>query len=210
MLRTALITAAAWLIAGSALADEIHGCVKNRNGKLRIVGVQGACRPDKETPVTWNTEGPQGPAGAQGEQGPEGDPAPEPARFQLVGFTSATFQGNVGILAYSAACQAEFATSRWCTTKEVFETTPIPGALSGAAWVKPLLDGAGFDVSGHSSLSGHLCDAWVSASSTRNGLVVVIDSATSVSPSLFPYSGFFFETCDKALPLPCCAPVAAP
>ena len=52
MLRTALAIASAWLITGPALADQIHGCVKNRNGKLRIVGVQGACKPDKETPVT--------------------------------------------------------------------------------------------------------------------------------------------------------------
>ena len=42
-------------------------------------------------------------------------PAP-PLGFQLVGFTSATFDGSQGVLGFTLACQAEFPGSRMCTS----------------------------------------------------------------------------------------------
>ena len=63
---------------------------------------------------------------------------PAAARFQLVGFTKATFTAGQGVLGFTAACQAEFgAGSRMCSVGEVFETTVLPDLSSGAAtaWV---------------------------------------------------------------------------
>jgi hypothetical protein len=49
-----------------------------------------------------------------------------PARFQLVGFTSATYTGDSGVLGLTLACQDEFPASRMCNSVEVMETTTIP------------------------------------------------------------------------------------
>lgn len=46
-------------------ADVINACKNDRNGNLRVVDDPADCR-SSETPLSWNTEGPQG------EQGPPG------------------------------------------------------------------------------------------------------------------------------------------
>lgn len=58
-------------------ADEtmIHGCVSNKDGKLRVVGGPNDCTKG-ETPISWNQTGPAGPAGVQGEQGAQGEQGP--------------------------------------------------------------------------------------------------------------------------------------
>lgn len=85
-------------------------------------------------------------------------PAP-PARFQLVGFTSATMLGNAGVLSLTLACQQEFNGSRMCNSVEVIETVMVPSGLTGNAWVRPFFvpfqqvstsssPGTGLDASG--------------------------------------------------------------
>ena len=64
-----IILTIALLLAPNASADTINGCVNQKNGKLRIVGVAGQCR-SSETLISWETEG--GTTGPQGPQGPEG------------------------------------------------------------------------------------------------------------------------------------------
>lgn len=51
-------------------SNEIHACVKNK-GQVRIVGTPDECM-SQETPLTWNTVGPQGPPGADGADGQDG------------------------------------------------------------------------------------------------------------------------------------------
>lgn len=53
---------------------------------------------------------------------------PTPARFQLVGFSSASYDGYQGILTYTLACQADFPDSRMCTSAEIMQSTNIPPA----------------------------------------------------------------------------------
>ena len=50
-------------------------------------------------------------------------PAPASSRFQLVGFTSATYTGDMGgHFGVTQKCQLEFPGSRMCTVKEVAAT----------------------------------------------------------------------------------------
>lgn len=58
---------------GQSDGDIINACKNNRNGILRVVDDDADCR-RSETPLSWNTEGPQGEQGEQGEQGPPGPP----------------------------------------------------------------------------------------------------------------------------------------
>lgn len=79
-LLTLVAGASAGTYAWGASADAtqtINACV-DHNGLVRIVGADGLCRHD-ETPISWNTVGPQGPAGqdgAAGAQGPAGPAGP--------------------------------------------------------------------------------------------------------------------------------------
>jgi len=66
------------------------------------------------------------------------NPAPPgpPVRWQLVGFTSATYTGAMGgHFGVTQKCQTEFPNSRMCRIEEVAATTSIPSPLSGNAWV---------------------------------------------------------------------------
>jgi hypothetical protein len=65
--RSALVsvagTAAFLLSPSSAPADPVYACVLKSNGSVRIVSATTVCDSRKETPLTWNTAGPQGPPG---------------------------------------------------------------------------------------------------------------------------------------------------
>jgi hypothetical protein len=50
--------------------DTINGYYQKKEGQLRIVPKDTACRPS-ETPLSWNIVGPQGPAGPAGPPGPQ-------------------------------------------------------------------------------------------------------------------------------------------
>jgi hypothetical protein len=68
------------------------------------------------------------------------NPAPPspPVRWQLVGFTSATYTGAMGgNFGVTQKCQLEFLNSRMCRIEEVAATTSIPSSLVGNAWANP-------------------------------------------------------------------------
>ncbi len=59
-----------------------------------------------------------------------------PVRWQLVGFTSATYTGDMGgVFGATQKCQLEFPNSRVCSIEEVGATTSIPPTLTGEAWI---------------------------------------------------------------------------
>ena len=100
------------------------------------------------------------------------------ARFQLVGFTAATFTGDLGgPFGATQKCQSEFFEgSRMCTTPEVHGTVDIPEGLVGAAWVRPIAAGKGDglqDISGF--LSVESCDFWTTSSGVTRGLLVTAE-----------------------------------
>ena len=70
--------------------------------------------------------------------------SPPAARFQLVGFTAATFTGDQGVFSYTAQCESEFGlSSRMCLLIEAWTTTSVPpldGGAFGAAWVNTTRD----------------------------------------------------------------------
>lgn len=146
--------------------------------------------------------------------------APPPstsARFQLVGFTSATFTGGQGVLGFTRACQQEFPGSRMCSSTEVMETTTVPSGLSGEAWVRPTLissgdirvslpdSGGAADAAGISGSPETLsCDGW------RNDLFpvggtggLVIDAAGRFYVAGRPGT----MNCAGPRAVACCAPV---
>ena len=107
MRTIAFSLALVWLLAPPAsFADTINGCVNQKTGKLRIVGVPGQCKDGREAAISWESEGPQGTPGEKGDKGDQGDagePAAAPPRFELIGFTTATFAGGEGVLGYTLA-----------------------------------------------------------------------------------------------------------
>ena len=100
----------------SASADTINGCVKQKSGKLRIVGDPGQCT-DREASVSWGSDGSQGPVGPQGIQGPQGEAGPAPPRYELVGFAGATLSGARGAASVinrtSASCRGRTSSGSW-------------------------------------------------------------------------------------------------
>lgn len=68
-LLLALVTAL--LIPISASAQTINGCVKNKNGALRIVADPSFCT-SREMSISWNQQGPQGDPGIDGVDGAPG------------------------------------------------------------------------------------------------------------------------------------------
>ena len=56
--------------SGATTTQTINACVDD-NGKLRLVSAASNCKKD-ESPISWNTVGPQGAAGPQGVAGPQG------------------------------------------------------------------------------------------------------------------------------------------
>ena len=77
----AVFAAISWVPEASASDGLIHGCVNNRKGSLRIVGDPSECK-SRETPLSWNQQGPQGEPGVDGVDGLDGmdgmDGAPGP------------------------------------------------------------------------------------------------------------------------------------
>jgi hypothetical protein len=81
--RPALVVLALAAVLGgaayAAIPDSsglIHGCYDNQSGKLRVFDADEAqpkaCG-NRETPLSWNQQGPQGVQGPPGPQGPKGD-----------------------------------------------------------------------------------------------------------------------------------------
>jgi len=124
------------------------------------------------------------------------------SRYQLVGFTAANLTGGQGVLAFNAACQAEFAGSRFCSSVEVMESVHATPALTGTAWVRPIVvgeqTGAGVVVEasgvggGSSDLS---CNGWNTA---LGGIGLTVDAQGRFSA---------IGPCTAARPIACCARV---
>ena len=94
-------------------------------------------------------------------------------------------------------CQADFETSRMCTSREIMETVPTPssGPSEGLAWVRPVFVQAfgttALDASGVAERSIDLsCNGW---SSIDRGLVVTAQG------------GFRTESGAVPLNVACCA-----
>jgi hypothetical protein len=107
---------------GSAQADVL--CKPKAGAGVRV---RAACSPGeiRLDPLALGLVGPQGGPGPQGAPGPQG-PAGNPAQvFQLVGFTSATYGSDKGVLALGRACQYAFPQSRMCTYEEIIATTNV-------------------------------------------------------------------------------------
>jgi hypothetical protein len=121
-------------------------------------------------------------------------------RFQLVGFTNATYDGGETLFGLTLACQAEFAESRFCTSVEVLETVTVPNLAGGDAWVRPVLWGvrtsSHLDQSGVAGTNGALtCSQW---SEVRQGWTGLTVNATGT---------FAAGACEIARPVACCAQV---
>ncbi|MDH3626615.1 MAG: hypothetical protein OEV00_09075 [Acidobacteriota bacterium] len=70
---------------------------------------------------------------------PQPVPTTQSDRMQLVGFSTKSFAGNVGVLTMSSACQETFAASRVCTVDEIRMSVNIPSALflgGDSAWTQ--------------------------------------------------------------------------
>jgi hypothetical protein len=80
-----------------------------------------------------------------------------------VGFTSETFPGAEGVLAFTLACQEEFPESRMCTSAEVMNTVEVPEDLEGTAWVRPSYVEGTRDLSGVEDVNAErfTCKGWI-------------------------------------------------
>ncbi len=76
IIALAVCVAVSWIPEAAATDGLIHGCVKNRKGTLRVVSDPSECK-SRETPLSWNQQGPQGEPGVDGVDGEPGEPGPE-------------------------------------------------------------------------------------------------------------------------------------
>ncbi len=194
-----------------ATAQTIYACAKNSNGRLRVVSAANQCR-NSETPISWNSTGPEGPQGGVGPQGPQGDiglegptgiPGSSGTMFQFVGVTTTTHVGGSGIRTFTEACQQDYPGSRMCSSKEYIETVDFPakGSFFGA-WIRPTFSpiAAGgitaADISGITSQPFNFtCGGWRS-----------VGQALGLSVSDAGQFGIGVATCGSSIPIACCAP----
>jgi hypothetical protein len=149
-------------------------------------GAQGLTGP----PGAPGGPGPQGPQGAPGPQGPAGSGAPV---FQLVGFTTATYRGDTGVLGLTLACQAEFPQARICRSAEIIATIDIPTLSGTDAWVLPT-PVAGTQNSVVDGASGIFLPNYADACNTGNfGFIVHANGIFSP------------DVCTHQRPVACCA-----
>jgi len=132
--------------------------------------------------------------------------------YQLKGFTAATFPGNAGVLAFTAACQAEFGTAaRMCASVEVLQTVVIPGGLSGAAWVRPVFEPLAVTSSGSGASILYAADASGVSAAAPNlacaGWSEGVITAGLIVDALGHFSG---ASCSSIRPVSCCAPIPLP
>jgi len=71
----AAATTYALAASGASTTQTLNACV-DRDGLVRLVAIAGQCRKG-ETPVSWNTVGPQGAQGPQGVAGRDGQTGPQ-------------------------------------------------------------------------------------------------------------------------------------
>jgi hypothetical protein len=77
-----VVSALVIVTANQTTAQTICGCIKNKNGALRVVRDSSQCK-KSETPLSWNQagspglKGDKGDPGAPGPRGPKGDIGPQ-------------------------------------------------------------------------------------------------------------------------------------
>jgi hypothetical protein len=145
--------------------------------------------------------GAMGPAGAQGPQGPAGAPAQvlfldggsvSTAWVQFAGFTSATFNGNLGgHPGANQKCRAEFPGSYFCTPSEYYRGEPgtVPAA---GAWIdyERFTNGVRSSDACVSGAPG----PWTHGGTGDTGLTLNSSGAVNNNSTL----------CDQVRPLACC------
>ncbi len=117
--------------------------------------------------------------------------------FELVGFTSTTHTGDMGVLGATLACQAEYTDSRMCNSVEVMQTVNVPSGLAGAGWVRPVfvptVGTYSLDASGaRGSADSLTCDGW-----TANGAGAGLHANDS--------GGIYPVSCAIPIAIACCA-----
>lgn len=132
------------------------------------------------------------------------------ADYELVGFTSATFDGAQGIRSFTEACQAEFDTdTRMCNSVEVMETVNWPSLPANTAgWTRPVYvpNPSGTDTrdaSGHTRSGDLSCASWIENDSGNRGL-------STRTWDYLPGTSIGWASCDWLLPVACCAPAPGP
>lgn len=89
----AIVVLLAAFLGSDAGAEVINACANNVTGALRLVSDASVCLP-KESPLSWNQQGPQGPPGEPGEPGEpgaQGPPGPTLRVFDANGVDSGLF-----------------------------------------------------------------------------------------------------------------------
>ena len=103
-------------------------------------------------------------------------PIAQEPKYRFVGFSSATTQGNGGLLAMNSACQSDFgAMARMSFTEEVVNTPNIQSNPVGG-WIKPTPGRAGIDILGAPYAT---CAGWFS--DAAGGLALIGTNFTLVS-----------------------------
>ena len=91
--------------------------------------------------------------------------------YRLIGFSRTSFQGNAGIAAMHADCQATFddRLARMCTSEEIFKTPNLQDLdLKRDGWVQPIVAGTGFSGSAGSTLIVDAYSATLTFSRTQS------------------------------------------
>ena len=125
------------------------------------------------------------------------NPAPPspPVRWQLVGFTSATYTGTMGgNFGVTQKCQLDFPNSRMCSIEEAVATTSIPSGLSGRAWSHAQGVAGVVIFAGNPVAQGNNCFSWRSSIPTQSGNVISDEGVADV-----------ISGCDREHPIACCA-----
>jgi hypothetical protein len=134
------------------------------------------------------------------------------ADYELVGFTTATFQGNRTIRLLTEACQADFsADTRMCNSIEVQETVNWPALPfgTGVAWMHPVFvpnpgstddrDASGLTDPTPGDLS---CQGWTSTASNEVGLALMSKVLNFPAGNALPT----VRSCDTSVSVACCGP----
>ena len=125
------------------------------------------------------------------------NPAPPspPVRWQLVGFTSATYPGAMGgNFGVTQKCQLEFPNSRMCSIEEAVATTSIPSGLSGRAWTHAQGAAGAVIFAGSPVAQSTNCMGWRTGLHTLTGNVISDEGIADV-----------ISDCNRAHPIACCA-----
>jgi hypothetical protein len=125
---------------------------------------------------------------------PTSDP---PARYQLVGFTTGAYSGNIGgPWAAHAACASEFPDARMCRADEAFDTLTPPTTRPVFAWIN--MAPGDWEAANGKEVGDtvYFCNFWLSDANGGHGAALRLDGFITTN-----------TTCDLEHPIACCAPV---